>query len=190
MAAKSNTAAAAAQTTITDADITALYARIKEHGTAMQKRRLFAQNRSNVLITHVEPLKYSEKRGGGVVKGGYNIVAIMSCQTRDHVGQDAEGNPTYDTVRAEVGTRNFTIWDERANSAGSELYELINKPGVTSLIANLYWNFDGKTEDTMLVDDDSDKRVFMPGKRPSLKVFSYDIIHENYAQPNDTSIPF
>ena len=177
-----------ANTPITDELIANINQRIKDAGTNMQKRRLFAQHRSNVLITHVAPMQYGEKKGGGVVAGGYNIVAVMSCKTRDFVGNDADGQPRYKDEWAEVGTRNFSIWDENDNSAGTDLYNLFKKPGVTSLLANLYWSFDGKTDDTEVVGD---KRVFLWNRKPSLKVFSFDILKENSGQANTgEQIPF
>lgn len=177
-----------ANTPITDELIADINQRIKDAGTNMQKRRLFAQNRSNVMITHVAPMKYGEKKGGGVVKGGYNIVAVMSCKTSDYVGNDANGEARYKDEWAEVGTRNFSIWDEKDNRAGTDLYNLFNQPDVTSLLANLYWNFDGKTDDTEVVGD---KRVFLRNRKPDLKVFSFDIIKENSGQANtDETIPF
>ena len=113
----------------------------------------------------------------------------MSCKTKDRVGQDSDGKAKYQETWAHVGDREWTVWDETENSTGTDLYNQFQDSEVTSLRANLYWEFAGKTEDTEVSAVDPNKIVFKQGYKPSLKVFAYDILKVNKAKPQD-EVPF
>jgi hypothetical protein len=185
--ASKSTAAASAKETLAQKDqvIQQLKQQLLEAGNQqpaelddMAKRKLYAQNRTVLYVTHVE----QSKKHGGV-----DVCAKLSCNVgiKDDAGNWVKGGKWVD-----VTSTWFTAWDEQkaGNFVADDLLQTFQDQG--AFRATFYWQWNSN-EDNIIQTSYTDKRTgkekfkdafeYTPGK----KIFAFDLLESAPVNRND-----